>query len=231
MPQQKQYFPKFISQPNGRRFAIGDIHGCYNSLKGLIDQINLRENDQLFLLGDYISRGHHNAKVLDFIIALKNTYPRIYTLRGNHEEKLLLAYQQGIDFFEYYLEECNSLDLLNENLYDYLSFCDELAYCIITECHFLSHCGITKNSRMSFNDVRKMFPHVNIEIQDDIINNHYIIHGHNATSLTDIEKSIREKHKVINLDSGCVYKEIAELGYLCALDLDSFILYKQKNID
>ncbi len=42
-----------------RLFAIGDIHGCFDSLKELIESnIQLGKNDKLILLGDYIDRGN-----------------------------------------------------------------------------------------------------------------------------------------------------------------------------
>ena len=56
----------------GRRIAVGDIHGCYNTFESLIeDEIRLKTEDQLFLLGDYIDRGIRNREVLDYIIELK----------------------------------------------------------------------------------------------------------------------------------------------------------------
>jgi serine/threonine protein phosphatase 1 len=42
-----------LTNSNGRRFVIPDIHGCYYSFKGLLDKIKLAQSDHLFLLGDY----------------------------------------------------------------------------------------------------------------------------------------------------------------------------------
>ena len=53
-------------------FAIGDIHGCFDSLKELIESnIKLDKNDKLILLGDYIDRGNKSKKVVDYIINLQ----------------------------------------------------------------------------------------------------------------------------------------------------------------
>ena len=51
----------------GRRLVITDIHGCAKTFKKLLDKVGLNENDQLFLLGDYINRGP-SKQVIDKII-------------------------------------------------------------------------------------------------------------------------------------------------------------------
>jgi serine/threonine protein phosphatase 1 len=40
-----------------RLITIGDIHGCYETMVSLIDQIRLNKADHLVFLGDYIDRG------------------------------------------------------------------------------------------------------------------------------------------------------------------------------
>jgi serine/threonine protein phosphatase 1 len=41
-----------------RLLAIGDIHGCYDHLLELVEnKINLRKEDRLVFMGDYIDRG------------------------------------------------------------------------------------------------------------------------------------------------------------------------------
>lgn len=43
-------------------FAIGDIHGCFDSLKELVEnKIQLEKNDKLILLGDYIDRAYNDG--------------------------------------------------------------------------------------------------------------------------------------------------------------------------
>ncbi len=53
----------------GRRIAIGDIHGCSKTLKALVlKQLKPTFDDQIFFLGDYVSRGNDSAGVIDFIL-------------------------------------------------------------------------------------------------------------------------------------------------------------------
>ena len=39
------------------KYAISDIHGCLKSFQALLEKIDLKKEDELFLLGDYIDRG------------------------------------------------------------------------------------------------------------------------------------------------------------------------------
>ena len=49
-----------------RRLAIGDIHGCLHTLKRLIGMLDLRFDDELYFLGDYIDRGPWSKGVIQF---------------------------------------------------------------------------------------------------------------------------------------------------------------------
>jgi bis(5'-nucleosyl)-tetraphosphatase (symmetrical) len=68
-------------------YAIGDIQGCYDGLKGLLDTINFDDQkDRLWFVGDIVNRGKQSLEVVRFIqnLALK---PRI--VLGNHDFYLL----------------------------------------------------------------------------------------------------------------------------------------------
>ena len=78
-----------------RLFIIGDIHGCLDILKRLIDKIPWRPGkDRLIFIGDYIDRGEDPKGVVDFILSLKDGYKNIDCLLGNHEA-MLLDYLKG----------------------------------------------------------------------------------------------------------------------------------------
>ena len=70
-------------------FAIGDIHGCYDRLKTLMGKIPIDySRDTLVFIGDYIDRGPHPFEVVDYLIKLKNRFPDVIFLKGNHEDML-----------------------------------------------------------------------------------------------------------------------------------------------
>jgi len=71
-------------------YAIGDIHGCYDGLRLLLERIAghaAGEPHRVVLLGDYVNIGQDTGKVLDLLIANLS----ITVLRGDHEMMLLAA--------------------------------------------------------------------------------------------------------------------------------------------
>ena len=81
---------------NTRLFAIGDIHGCFDSLKRLIEEtIQINHGDKVILLGDYIDRGTQSKEVVDYIIELQDKGFDVISLLGNHEAMLLDAYKNN----------------------------------------------------------------------------------------------------------------------------------------
>ena len=82
-----------------KTIAIGDVHGCYNTLKKLTRK--LPKDSTLIFLGDLCNRGKYSKDVIDFVI--KNNYQ---CLIGNHEVKLyrdlrriLLSKEKKYDLF------------------------------------------------------------------------------------------------------------------------------------
>ena len=45
-------------------YVISDIHGQYDKFIAMLDAINLRDTDTLYVLGDILDRGPHPIKVL-----------------------------------------------------------------------------------------------------------------------------------------------------------------------
>jgi serine/threonine protein phosphatase 1 len=76
-------------------FIIGDVHGCLDMLKRLLDKIPWRPGqDELIFIGDCIDRGGNSKGVVDCIIDLIRNYPHVGCLLGNHEA-MLLNYLSG----------------------------------------------------------------------------------------------------------------------------------------
>lgn len=68
--------------------AIGDIHGCRQSLDGLLDQLNPSSDDHLLFVGDYIDRGPDSKGVIERLLDLREEVPCTF-LRGNHEAMMI----------------------------------------------------------------------------------------------------------------------------------------------
>jgi serine/threonine protein phosphatase 1 len=73
------------------RYVIGDIHGCADEVRRLIDALPLAQGDWVVFLGDYIDRGPDSRGVVSFLLSLERDLPGIefVFLKGNHEDMLL----------------------------------------------------------------------------------------------------------------------------------------------
>ena len=72
--------------------AIGDIHGESQCLADLLSQVvpEMRSEDTLVFLGDYIDRGPDSRGCVEKILQLQSTAPfSVVTLLGNHEQWML----------------------------------------------------------------------------------------------------------------------------------------------
>lgn len=74
--------------------AIGDIHGCYNSMVALLEKLEPYYDRQFVFVGDYIDRGPASKKVVDYLLEFKENVECVF-LRGNHEQMLLDALEYG----------------------------------------------------------------------------------------------------------------------------------------
>src|SRR4051812_27950006 len=71
-----------------RTLVIGDIHGASRALELLLTVIDLKPDDHLITLGDYVDRGRGSRMVLDRLIELYDG-GQLIPILGNHEEMML----------------------------------------------------------------------------------------------------------------------------------------------
>jgi serine/threonine protein phosphatase 1 len=76
-------------------YAIGDIHGCLDKLRGLLLRCEEHADGRpptFVFVGDCIDRGPQSCAVIDCLIDLKAQHgERVVTLLGNHEAMALAA--------------------------------------------------------------------------------------------------------------------------------------------
>ena len=66
-------------------WVIGDIHGCFYTLKKLLSSIEeIDSNPQYVFIGDYTDRGNYSKQVVDLIIDLVSKGHK--AIRGNHDD-------------------------------------------------------------------------------------------------------------------------------------------------
>lgn len=192
-----------------RVYAIGDIHGCYDRLRRLLDRIDIHwSRDMLIFLGDYIDRGSHSFEVLDFLIDLKRQYPKTVFLRGNHETMLLdflsgirtLSFvynggQQTLDSYHRHAPRAEHLTIPKEHL----DFIDSLVLCHQTEDYIFVHAGlrpgipVTEQSEEDLLWIREPFISTETDFEKRVVFGH-----------TPFPEPLVKPDK-IGIDTGAVY--------------------------
>ncbi|MCS7076663.1 MAG: serine/threonine protein phosphatase [Bacteroidia bacterium] len=199
---------------HGRRLAIPDIHGCKRTFEELLKKIKLTKDDQLFLLGDYVNKGPDSFGVIDKIIEMIEEGYKIFPLRGNHEQIWLEEIKKNSKITEKHKEFLRSLPLFYE-----------------LDRFYLVHGGFNISNKNPFLDTKSMLTARYMQYDARTFQNKTIIHGHTTMSLPVIQAQIQEKRSVISLDNGCVYRDSLYEGNLVCLNLDTFELYIQKNVE
>ena len=76
-------------------YAIGDIQGCYDPFRRLLDRIRFDPGkDTLWLVGDLVNRGPKSLKTLRFVRSLEDS---VVTVLGNHDLHLLALASGSIE--------------------------------------------------------------------------------------------------------------------------------------
>lgn len=88
----KNLIKTFKENKKGRDFISSDVHGAFDLLH---EQMKLNafdsSKDRLFIAGDWCDRNPDSTNILDYIYE-----PYIHSVRGNHEEMLIQAYENKL---------------------------------------------------------------------------------------------------------------------------------------
>lgn len=231
-------------------FSISDIHGCDKTFAAMLDKIGLSKQDELFLLGDYIDRGHASKQVLDRIMKLKESGYKVTALRGNHEQMMLESSntkenggynllfwmqsggRQTLDSFAIDGNIPNSIQDIPES---YLDFCHSMEYYVESKGFIFVHAGLNfKNEQPPFDCkedmlwIRKWTDNINY----DWLQKRIIVHGHTPQTRYEIEERFSEldEWQALNIDNSCVFNKQG-YNHLCCVDLTKMELHFQKCID
>ena len=224
------------------KYAVADIHGCYEEYMELIQKINLAEEDHLYILGDALDRGPEPMKIILDLVQRKN----ITYIIGNHDYLFLYFIRKlGLDLssvsnmssddtvdFQAYLEDGGLVTIEafmklssaeKQTVYDFLENANVYDEVVVdNERYILVHSGI--------NNFREEKALDEYDVLDFICeradysrryfrdNNTYLITGHTPTMYInhDTSSKVYTGNGHIAIDCGCVYG-----GKLAAYCIDS----------
>ena len=76
-----------------RVFIIGDVHGCLDELKDLLEKVGALDGNTIVILcGDLVNKGPKSTQVLEYVQEIG-----AFAVRGNHEEAALDHYLKSRD--------------------------------------------------------------------------------------------------------------------------------------
>lgn len=186
-----------------RTIVVGDIHGCYDELMDLLNQVGFGADDRLISVGDLITKGPKNREVLDLFM----TDPRFSSVMGNHDlalrrrwngEKLKLKDSQKPTHKE-----------LKKDKEHYVAYLNSIPFVIDLGTHLVVHAGLRPGVELQsqtsedLTELRSLGKHR--ESRDgpawyeSYEGDKVVLFGHWPASKP------RRGKKAIGLDTGCVY--------------------------
>ena len=67
-----------------RTFAIGDIHGGFKALIQVLNLLEVKDDDKIIFMGDYVDGWSESAQVVQFLMDLSKKIDCIF-IKGNHD--------------------------------------------------------------------------------------------------------------------------------------------------
>lgn len=223
-----------------KKYCISDIHGCRNTFAELLNKISFSQEDELYLLGDYVDRGPDSKGVIDDIMKLQEEGYSVKCLMGNHEEKMLASSQSAVDTEEWLYwggrETLISFAAKAANEIDakYTDWLKNLDYYFEVDDFILVHAGLNFLIDDPMEDTHGMMwaRHYYQEINYQWLGERIIIHGHTPVDKDIILNQLQhlDKNRYLDIDNGCVYPKDGQAA-LCCFELGEHKLTWQKYCD
>jgi serine/threonine protein phosphatase 1 len=223
------------------RYATTDLHGCLHTFRRLVeDKLQLSASDTLYLLGDYVNKGPDSCGVLDYLMQLQHSGYQVHCLIGNHDDELLRAARQRRTLAKWALGNNDALTLRSFGVTRaqdiperYLQWIEALPLYLDLADFVLVHAGF--NFRLPADKLRtdreSMLNIKDFTFDASRLQGRRLLHGHSPITTEKLRQQVEKRHGVLDLDTGCVYRLNPELNHLTALNLDSWELVQQENIE
>lgn len=218
---------------------ISDIHGCYKSLRALINKC---PQDDIIIAGDMIDRGPSSRDILHFV-----QDQNFDVIVGNHEDMMLNSDSDyvtwvlngGIETLNNFVTEINGIEVSGYNLDEidvvkkWLSSLpislhypnvinDDGRSLLVTHASAANVWNWSEQKKMEFKDKYRMELLWNRVVEPEDIADVYNVFGHTPQDIPVI------KNHFSIIDTGCSY---STMGILTALRYPQMEVYTQENID
>ncbi len=186
-----------------RTVVVGDIHGCYDELRDLLDRVGLGAADRLVCVGDLVVKGEKNREVLDLFMS----DARFSSVLGNHDRAVLRGLSEEGAPLKASQERC--VQELQTDAARYAAFLGSLPLLSDLGTHVVVHAGVRPGVPLASQDeddlveLRTLGPDRAsrdgvpwYELYDD---GPTVLFGHWPASPP------RRGPRALGLDTGCVY--------------------------
>lgn len=129
-------------------FIVGDVHGCYYTLRKLLESSWNPEQEKLVLLGDFVNKGKHTFAVLEYLIKLQaQSGGNMVILKGNNEYLFEEYYRDSLT-----LSAKQKFEIYNLNYLKTLDWLRKLPHQWQNGVVYASHAGIAEDSEFPIDD-------------------------------------------------------------------------------
>ena len=206
-----------------RTIVVGDIHGCYDELMELMDEVNLEKKDRVVSVGDLISKGPKSREVLELFM----TDARFSTVIGNHD--LTLRRRWSGEDVELKPAQKETHKELKSEKDKYATFLNTLPFVIDLDTHLVVHAGLRPNVELhsqttgDLTRIRTLGP----DRESEEGTPWYHVYNGEKTVLFGHwpSEEPRRGPRAIGLDTGCVYGHTLT-AYI--IETDEFVSVKAK---
>jgi hypothetical protein len=206
-----------------RTIVVGDIHGCYDELRELLDEVDFERKDRVVSVGDLISKGPKSREVLELFM----TDARFSTVIGNHD--LTLRRRWSGEDVELKPAQKETHKELKGEKDKYATFLNTLPFVIDLETHLVVHAGLRPNVELhsqttgDLTRIRTLGP----DRESEEGTPWYHVYNGEKTVLFGHwpSEEPRRGPRAIGLDTGCVYGHTLT-AYI--IETDEFVSVKAK---
>ena len=237
-----EYLIQDTLDSDNRVWVIGDIHGYIETLRYLIENLNLGSKDIVICLGDMVDRGPDSAGVVKLFMEKEN----LYSLKGNHEQMLLMDWEEtnGLGNYSHDGFWSSLSPLSREDMIEIMTFIRFLPTEIILDKFRLVHAGYcdmpyaesleqqTDTERLWSRDIFTVnYPfdqERTVIVGHTIIQNYGVIGDNEVWNSTKLLKDGRAS--AIGIDTG-IYLQKEGNPRITAIELGSGKIISQKRVD